>query len=527
MKNKLALLLAAAMITSLIGCSETLEPSNSTSNSTPVSTSGSTSEPEEIKLNPVNLTWMYLAVGEQEDEEMAFDNFNTLLAEHLPNTTVEFLGVTAAEYKTEWGLVAASGEVIDIAWAGYAVPFLEEVNKKSYLELNDLIAEYGQDLTETIPEWIWEMSKVDGEIYAVPNYQITGGGRYAFRTSSALADEYLDMDAITSTFYAAETFDESCYDALETYLQALKDSGNLGLGLSTYFPVTHFKGYDQVATRYFVKESDLEAGKYEVEYMYLLPEYELHFEKMADFFEKGFIREDILGLEKPRGDEGKEDGYSVWVNTNVFEQAETDSTRYGWDIDIIPISEEFRVGGSLVPTTASAIPYMSENPERAMMLLNLINTAEGKDLYTALTLGVEGTHYTLSDGVVETLDYSGTPKTDSPFGINDWVMGNTFNGYPRTSDVEGYDEFVLDVIHETSTKSPLISFRFDNSAVALEMQQVESINPEFVNPMNIGVLGADWESTFTEYKEKLETAGVEKVRAEIERQINEYMAAQG
>ncbi|MFR5071188.1 MAG: hypothetical protein ACLTDS_03045 [Bianqueaceae bacterium] len=62
----------------------------------------------------------------------------------------------------------AAQEAIDLAWTGYAINLQDEVNKGALMELDDLIAEYGQDIAATLGETVMDIYRfVDGKTYQV------------------------------------------------------------------------------------------------------------------------------------------------------------------------------------------------------------------------------------------------------------------------------------------------------------------------------------------------------------------------
>ena len=194
----------------------------------------------------------------------------------------------------------------------------------------------------------------------------------------------------------------------------------------------------------------------------------------------------------------------------------------GFPITVIPQNEEYYFDGG--SATGTAISSKSEHPERAMQVLDLMNTQKGKDLYNELVFGIEGTHYNkVSDTRAEMLSYQSEPDSNSPYGQYKWVIGNTFNAYEIQSDPVGWNEYVKG-INEAAIPSPLIGFMFDNTNVKIEQAQVDAIVQEFSRALNSGAI-ADYDSYYAEMMEKLNVAGIEKLRAEVQRQVDEFAAS--
>ena len=152
LKKLIALSLAAVSLLAASGCSE------------PADTADNADE-------QVTLKWIFVGPGEQKDSQKVWDKFNEMLPEYLPNTTVEFQCVSSSDYAEKWKLASASQEDVDIAWHGWMLPYVSEVKKGSYMELDDLIDKVAPSLWDEIPEAIMDKQRVDGKLYSIPCMQ--------------------------------------------------------------------------------------------------------------------------------------------------------------------------------------------------------------------------------------------------------------------------------------------------------------------------------------------------------------------
>lgn len=498
MRKIISTALAAAMLIAACGCSKS-DAGNET----------------------VTLKWMIMT-QEQADSQKVWAKFNEELAKVMPGVTVEFIPCAYSEYKQRFDLALAGGQQIDLAFGGWVVNLVNEAAAGSLMPLDDLLKEHGEQLYNSMEDWMWELTTVDDSIYAVPNNNAMAKGRYAMITPKKYADKYLDVDALRETFYSQDTFNEVCYDAIEAYLEQLKANGELQKGINTtYMPGCDLKGYDVVGDRLYVKRGD---DTFQVEYKWMIPESKLMFEKCAEFFEKGYVREDMLSLEQPRADEGPEDGYTVWFTQYSMNQSETLSAQYGYEIVSIPLSENYFLDGSSQAQTSTVIPYTAKYPEKAMELMQLLFTEEGKDLYNLLTFGIEGEHYEkIDDNTIRAFDYSTTPSSDSKYGLPKYMCGSIFNAYMLADEPEGYNEFVKNEINDGSEKSPLLGFRCNLDEIKVENAQLQAIASEYVLPLSTGAV-SDSAGQYEQFMSKLQSAGVEKVKAEVQRQIDAFVA---
>lgn len=496
-KKSLCMALTAGMLISMAGCSEKKTTT------------------ENIKLN-----WMVMT-PEQADSQKVWAEFNKQLAGFMPGVEVEFIPCAYSEYKQRFDLALAGGQQIDLAFGGWVVNLINEANASSIQKLNDLINEHGKELYDSLDEWKWQMCSVGDDIYAIPNDAGFGKGKFAMITHKEYADKYLDIDKVRETFWSQETFNEACYDVIEEYLEKLKANGELKKGISvTYMPGADMRGYDTVGDRLMVLRNDPE---HKVEYKWMTPEAKLMFQKCAEFFQKGYVREDMLSLEQPRADEGREDGYTVWFTNYSPNQEEALSKQHGYEMVAIPISEKFFIAASEQASSSTVIPYTAKYPEKAVELLELLNSEEGKELYNLLTFGIEGEHYEkLSDGKIAPFDYATSPTADSKYGLPDYMCGNSFNAYVLKDDPENWDEFVKLEKNDNAERSSLLGFRSNLEPIKVESAQLQAIASEYILPLSTGAI-ADWEAQYDQFMQKLQAAGVEKVKAEVQKQIDEFV----
>lgn len=475
--------------------------------------------------NEVKLKWVLLSPGKQIDQQRVWDEFNKKLEKAMPNTKVDFIGITPADYQQKWSLMCASNENVDIAWTGYLMNYEQEIRNGNYMELDDLLLKNAEELKKSLPDWVWDTTKVEGKIYAVPNFQMIAGGLYGLRTPKKLADKFLDVKKAQEVFLRNKTFNAECYDVIEEYLAELLKNNELQKGMSSYFPAVDLKGYDVIAQDLVIKQDD---KNFNVMYKFETPEAKLNFQKMASWFNKGYIRKDVLSVNNAMDDDGKENGHVVWMTTVFNNQAQLDSKQFGYPIDVIPISDYYFMNGYTKPATATAIARTSQNPQSAIKLIELLNTSKGKELYNELVYGIEGEHYKkINDKRINTLSFNGTPNANSKYGIDKWVLGNTFNAYETQTDPEGYNDFIKNNVNEQSVKSQLSGFKPNTDALAVEYSQIASIKKEFLKSLTSGALGDKWEETFNKYMEKLKNAGIDKIKAEIQNQVDDYAKKKG
>ena len=156
-----------------------------------------------------------------------------------------------------------------------------------------------------------------------------------------------------------------------------------------------------------------------------------------------------------------------------------------------------------------------------MKLLNLLQS--DKELYNLLTFGIEGEHYTKTgDDRIETPYESGQGTSDDKYGLWKWIIGNTHLAYQTQAEPDGYKEWVFDEVNSTDKHSRLMGFVPDTSKIESSIAQVNAVKSEYFGSLASGSM-SDWESTYNEWMEKVKAAGNEEIKAELQRQIDEFL----
>jgi len=479
---------------------------------------------------PVKLRWLLAGPGKQADSDKVWAEFNKRLSQYLPNTTVEFEAIDLAKFEEKFKLVAASGENYDIAWTGYKNSLPDNVKRGAFLPLDELLEKSAPELKEALPDYMWEKMKFDGKIYAVPAYQQTWDTNVGIKLHKSLAEKFaLDTGKLEETLASNEFITQEIYDQLGDYLQKLKDNNELRKGVSVETTAwLADKGTSSLYKDFVIARED-QSGKILLKYE--RPEYKMMIGNHAEWFKKGFIRKDVLSIQDRRADEKKEDGYVLYVTTQYnadpeFPQVSTndmDSSSFGYPVISVPVTPKSYYIPSGDVSTHNAISASSNNPERAIQLLSLLYSEEGKDLYNLLVWGLEGVHYNkVSENRIETIDYVGQGTMSSKYGQWKWTIGNTFHSWLTQADADGLGEYVLASMNKAKV-SPLVDFKINIEPVKNELAYIDAIVKEYNLSLYSGAVD-NYEQRYQEFMDKLKKAGSDKVKEEFQKQINEYLS---
>ncbi len=537
MKKWMALGLSLTMLAGLTACGGNTESSTSPESSSADQTQAQqpSSQPESTQQaaddEPVTLEWWYRGNGMQKDTEMVEEAFNELLKTYpgMENVTVNLNCYTNSDYKNAVILAQSADQQIDILNT-VMLNFAEEVEKGTFLPLDDYLSQ-NSALKDELPEWLWELGAIDGTTYIVPNYQRAANMMY-FITPKEYMDKYGDIDAMRTAFQKKDRDIEEIAEILENYcaaVQAGEGPAKYMPGLGTLYTSQYgFTDRYDVLNGQFIKS----VGSDKVEHLLMTDDAVRAYEISADWYQKGYIHPDILTITAKdfEGANMMNDVSYIFCMNNQAGDEETISRyyseTYGFDVYAIPIFTEYYITNTWA-AGGNGITAKCEHPDKALRLIELMTTEEGKDLYNMMVYGLEGVHYEkIDDTHIKTLEYDGTQgSVDTSYAGIKWIIGNTFHAYLNQGCKDGENELALEINESpNNVVSDLMGFSAKVENVATQIEQTTAVTSEYSSALQSGAMGADWKAFYDEYVTKMQNAGVDKILTELQSQVDAFKA---
>ena len=171
-----------------------------------------------------------------------------------------------------------------------------------------------------------------------------------------------------------------------------------------------------------------------------------------------------------------------------------------------------------------AINAASKKKERALMVLNEFYT--NPEVYDLAMLGIEGKHWeAVGDDQYKVIDESGYGvSSNCNWGWNNADLTRTEYIEDRTALDDKYDEMKAEWEANIKPAHVLEGFTFDNTNVASQVAAVEANIETYYNPLVNGLVD-DVDATIEQFRAALESAGIQDVLDELERQKEEFIAA--
>lgn len=392
-----------------------------------------------------------------------------------------------------------------------------------YLKLDDLIAEYGQDLVAAIPEALMQAATIEGAdgmgVYAVNGYK-------DFATQNCWDINVTLLNELGYTLEDVEGM--SFYDFGELFAKAKEVKGDsfypflvepmvLERMVTNSIIVAGDSGSVNLLSLYLNPDDVSADGAYGNVLLnkFATPEYQAFVEKMHEYYEAGYVDPALAVAETSndtRTNTQLKGDYLIGTQSYALGYEYTASAERGIEVAFIPCTDPY------VDTTASqgamvAISSASDYPVESFKFLALLNS--DPYLMTLLNYGVEGIHYTVNDdGLVEftekRADY--TPWTNG--------MGNVTILPDTAAEGAGFRQSFIDY-YATAKAIPALGYVFDNTEVQNEMAALVNVASQYALALDAGAV--DPATELPAFLAALDAAGMQTYLDAANAQLAAYL----
>ena len=502
----------AAIAAALVACSVTAcTPAATSSKGAASGSESKTDVSSKADEAPVTLKYInYGAKPEAGDCDRVWAKLNELLLQNVNCTMdVEYLGSgDLAQMKLKF----AGNEEFDFCFSSSWWGFYDNAKANAYLELSDEMIQTNMPYaSKQIPNIAWQQGSVGGKKYMVPqSYGYNGTAIVGYRGD--LLERY-GMKEL-------ETLDD-----LEAYMTKVAENepgmiASNTSGMKSFY-LTYKNGWapgnDSLWT-YKLSETE----NPEMFHAVMQDEYLDYAKKMREFYTKGFWPSDLINDMRSQDDKLPNGTLAIYAHnpTTVNARLLDNSVKHPeWKLKMFnpykgaaTINDPYANNGwSLHRTTTHA--------DQVLQTIDYIYSSE--DAQKLLGYGFEGDSYKM-DGqyLVPIVDATGDKKHD--LGCN-WNTGNAAitDTFLRPSVYENYEEIYSDIKAHV-IENPLQAFTFDSANVVTEVANMAGVIKNN-NALNYGMV-EDVEGAVEKFRSDLKEAGYEKVKAEYDRQIKEFMS---
>lgn len=471
-------------------------------------TSGTVDTSKEVKLK------MIFVGPKPVDYDIVFAEINKKLKEKI-NATVEGEFLDWSDWAQKYPLKLAADEDFDLIysanWAGYN----DQSLKGGFLELTEeLLTTYMPQTWAAMSDVSWDQAKVNGKLYMVPQ-----------NNGESVEKLILYREDLRKKYNLPEINSPEAY---ATYLTTIAQNEK---GITPFTPETGDWKYHNL-DRILLKQQnewnmfdldlpfafDLTDEKGQVFNVYETQEFKdllVYYKNLAD---NNAWSKNVLNSKNDHQADFKAGKTASITHNNgtlgaLMALMRQENSPY--EVALADINQGKKKSVAISTQNGTSVHATSKNVERSLMFIDLMQN--DKELHDLMMYGVSGVHYE----PVGDDKYKATEKNPNYMGFSNW----NFNS-PLNRDNEAFPQEANDLVKAWEANVyhyDLETFVFDNSKVKTEIANVGNVMLRYAIPLEYGVI-KDVDKGLEELNKQLDSAGIDKIQAELQAQIDAFLA---
>ena len=457
---------------------------------------------------PYEIKWYFVGNGQQADVKLIENAASKYIQKKGINATVKLQCYTwGDEFDNRMRMIIASGEPFDICFtSSWANLYKVNVAKGAFLDITTLLGKYAPKTKAQLHPAFISGSAIDGHNYAIP-------------ANKELAHQW--CASFNKNFVDKYKFDLSKVKTLEDLEPMLKVVHEKEPGVWAFQNLFNENAirvldYDRICDDYVPLALYNDSKDMKVFNFLETKEYKDYLELARKYFELGYVPADAATTSEFTTDMKAGKVFCKIESGKPFHDQERTAA---WGVPIVdvnlsqPVVQTRDCTGSM-----QAISKTSKRPDLALKFLELFNT--DKYLNNLINFGIEGKHWVkVSENVID------FPKgvTSQSSGYNPgtpWMFGNQYiNYFWKGENVKKWDAFKK--FNGSSLSAKSLGFNFDAEPVRNEMAACQTVWVNSVAPLNCGAVDP---KTLPDVIAKFKAAGLDKIQAEAQKQLNAWLA---
>lgn len=503
-KKLFALGMSAAVMASAAACSSSAGTGNVSSAS---SQSGSAAASEA----PVTISWyMTKPVSDMSHQDAVESKLNETFRKEI-NAELKMHFIDYADYNSKVSVMLSSGEKMDICFtSAKLVNYYPSVQSGYFMDLTDLLNQYGQDILKKADAKMLSTVKINGKTYAVPSQM-----PYSWANEYVFNAQYVDK-------YSFDYQSVKNLQDLEPFLKKIKENESGSTPLLVTQASTFGSAYDK---RYHLIQDFLyyDSTADKVVTKLDIPEAVADYKTLNKYYQAGYIAKDAATTTDYNG-AAKSGLYAILKPVGSYTADGSKATAFYGFKCYEQLIENGEVGTGSLEAAMNAISAKCEHPETAIKLLDLV--WKDPTISNTLAYGIEGIDYQVkaknSDG--STASVIPNKGSDQKWAIWHNFIGPLWDQWDSTWNTTAALQ-AMQKANENATLSPICGFTLDttNNTMKSPFAAVSAVVKAAGPVLNTGSM-PDADAYLTNMKKEMNDAGLQTILDETERQLKAWKA---
>lgn len=450
------------------------------------------------------------------DKKAATDEvWNTISEKYKDKLNAKFdtTFVPWGDYQNKLIVMSASGDKWDMNFDGDWLAYYIMSNKGAYLPLNDLLPKYAPALDAKYRQspGILAAATISGNIVALP-WTMKQNQRPYFCWRSDLAQK-AGLNIPKDSVKTLDDIDKVLHDFKKAYPTMKIFQGGFG-----WYAQAKYELYG-LGNDLYIDINDPACKIIPWEQTQAFKDTTIYTKK---FYDDGIIPKDQMISKADTGQEWNQGKVATMGTTHEGVNANSVYADKSMTVESSLVYPDKKYFNRTPLANVVCINKNAANPERTLMFLDLVET--DKAVYDLIQYGIEGKTYVL-DG--QAANYpSGMDASTSNYMDwgGQWAFWKPQFMRPTPTWPDGFwvkeAEFAS---ISTNIDSPLNGLFFDTESVKNEIAKRNQIAAEYRKPLDYGIV-KDANESIADYIDRQKAAGVDKIIAVMQKQIDDFLA---
>lgn len=448
------------------------------------------------------------------EAEKTFKAVNEKLAADGVGIEFELTTIPWDAWDQRTTLMLTSGESFDLLHVMEDLKgFTSYVAQEALTPLDDLIAEFGQNILTAVPEAMMTGAKVNGTTYCVP----------AFWTETTESCEAITIrtDWLEEYGLAAPETAEDLIEVVKVFQEKWDGDGKpyimqLYVEPARYlyrtFETYPFTVFEQLIC---IRQDGSVGAWIETD------EFKKETEFARTMFDLGAVNPDILSVPSDWRENEMEIGRYLYRDGTGLRSV-TDMEKDGVVEDLVLLAPEKNTFRDMAFRNDNVVPAASEHPEAAIKFLNWLYG--NQDNYDLFIYGIKGEQYNIVDEAARTYELVQNEEGNNLYIFDTWMIGNL--NFQRASASTHPTRAIVEYQYdEKADNSVLVGFQFDPTDVSVEYANCLAEVKASLYPMKVGI--QTYEDGIAKALENFKAAGIDAVVEEYQAQFEAWREANG
>ena len=494
------LLCMLLIVSMLAGCSKETKSTGETGGSS----SGSSD------LKPVTLHFIFYG-----DKKAATDEVWDKIAEYTKdklNAKFDVQFIAGTDFTQKLLVKAAAGDAWDMNFDSDWTCYYQMIANDSYMALDDLLPKYAPDLYKIYQDkGILDAARSKGKVVSLP-WTMSMNNRTFFQWRGDLTEK------------AGITVDKTSlknWEGVDAFLQQLKAAYPDKYIIENAGTIGSQEGLMELGHGLAINLNDPTCKVVTMESTQSYMDKAKYAEKWQ---KEGIIWKDILTDTTDHNTYINEGKLITKWGTHEFSNQKRAWLEEGARWDYTEVYPDGLYANRSPLSNLVAIPATSENPERTLMFLNLLE--KDQTLYDMVQYGIQGKTYNLNGKEAVYPEGMNAESSNYMDWGGRWALWKPQFMRPDASYGEGFWQAEADYAASLpqNVNSPLNGFNFDVTNVKTQVAQRDQIYADANKLIEVGLAG-DAEKAVNKLISDADAAGTKDILAECQKQIDAFLAA--